>query len=139
MHESTSYSECAQVHATFETALITARTALAAEGFGIVSEIDVQATFAAKLGIDRDPYLILGACNPQIAHQALMVEPQLGTLLPCNVAVFVLDGHTYVSIISAERMLGMVQNPALTLLAKDVGARLERVLAQIRNELTNSG
>ena len=134
MLDSTTYSECRALDASFDDALTSTRAALAEEGFGVVSEIDVQATLRAKLGVEREPYTILGACNPQLAHQALTVEPQLGALLPCNVTVFVLDGQTYVSSVSAEQMLGMVGNPSLAPVAREVGARLERVLGHIAGE-----
>ena len=131
MLDSTTYSECRALDASFDQALARTRTALADEGFGVLSEIDVQATLAAKLGVEREPYTILGACNPQLANQALTAEPQLGALLPCNVTVFVYDGQTYVSSVAAEQMLGIVGNPALAPIAREVGARLERVLGHI--------
>jgi uncharacterized protein (DUF302 family) len=121
---------------SFDNVLAQTRAALAAEGFGILCEIDVQATMRAKLGVEREPYTILGACNPPLAHQALTAEPQLGVLLPCNVVVFVEHGDTYVSAVSSERMLGMVGNPALEPIAREVGARLERVLDQIATQST---
>ncbi len=125
MLEPTTYSDCRSLDASFDDALSRTRTALAEEGFGVVSEIDVQATLNEKLGVDRERYTILGACNPRLADQALSVEPQLGALLPCNVSVFVLNGQTYVSAISAEDMLGMVDNPSLAPIASEIGARLE--------------
>ena len=131
MLDSTTYSECRALDASFDDALARTRNALADEGFGVVSEIDVQATLHAKLDVEREPYTILGACNPQLAHQALAAEPQLGALLPCNVTVFVLDGQTYVSSVSADQMLGMVGNPSLAPIAREVGARLNRVLGHI--------
>lgn len=113
---------------TFAAAVAATRTALAEAGFGVLCEIDVQATMKAKLGIDRDPYLILGACNPTLAHRALEAEPDLGALLPCNVVVSVRDGRTRVSAVAAETMLGMVGNPALAPVAAEVGERLRAVL-----------
>jgi uncharacterized protein (DUF302 family) len=101
---------------------------LAAEGFGVLCEIDVQATLAAKLGIEREPYLILGACNPPLAHRALETEPELGTLLPCNVIVYEQQGRTHVAAIDAEQMLALVGNNDLTDTATEVRRRLARVV-----------
>ena len=131
MLKSTTYSDCRSLATSFDDALARARTALADEGFGVVSEIDVQATLNEKLGVDRERYTILGACNPQLADQALRIEPQLGALLPCNVCVFVLNGQTYVSAISADDMFGVVDNPSLAPIASEIGARLGRALARI--------
>jgi uncharacterized protein (DUF302 family) len=108
------------------------KAALAAEGFGILTEIDVQATFKKKLDIDRKPYLILGACNPKLAHQALTAEPAIGTLLPCNVTVFEGDDDAiYVQAIHPAAMFSVVQNPAMTPIVEEVTARLERALAAL--------
>jgi uncharacterized protein (DUF302 family) len=107
------------------------REELKAEGFGILCEIDVQATLKEKLGVDREPYVILGACNPPLAHQALEAEPDLGTLLPCNVVVYRHDGVTHVSAIDAERMLSIVGRDELAPVAAEVRRRLAAVVERV--------
>jgi uncharacterized protein (DUF302 family) len=108
------------------------RAALAAEGFGVLTEIDVQATLEKKLGVARRPYLILGACNPPLAHRALEAEPAVGVFLPCNVTVFEGDdGGIYVQAIRPEAMFALIEAPAMEPIAREVGARLERVMAAI--------
>jgi len=109
--------------------------ALAAEGFGIISRVDMHAAFKEKLGIDFPPYSILGACNPKLAHTAVTAAPAIGLLLPCNVTVEQVDGGTRVRIPDAEEMLGgagLSDAPELTELAEDAGARLARVVAVLR-------
>lgn len=128
----TEYSHAIDLDRGFDEVLARTREALAAEGFGVLTEIDVQATMKAKLDVDREPYVILGACNPPLAHQALEVEPDLGVLLPCNVVVYRTGGRTRVSAVAAGQMLGMVGNPGLEPVAAEVGARLTRVLADIQ-------
>jgi uncharacterized protein (DUF302 family) len=98
------------------------------EGFGVLCEIDVQATLREKLGVEQEPYTILGACNPPLAHQALSVEPELGTLLPCNVVVYERDGETHISAIDANRMLSVVGNGALAPIAVQVRDKLAAVV-----------
>jgi uncharacterized protein (DUF302 family) len=88
----------------------------------------VQATLREKLGVEQEPYLILGACNPPLAHQALEAEPELGTLLPCNVVVYRRDGATHVSAIDAERMLSIVGKEELAPVAAEVRRRLAAVV-----------
>jgi uncharacterized protein (DUF302 family) len=100
------------------------RAELKTEGFGVLCEIDVQATLRQKLGVEGEPYMILGACNPPLAHQALQAEPDLGVLLPCNVVVYQRGGETQISAIDPERMLSIVDNHELTRVAADVKARL---------------
>ena len=104
------------------------REELAAAGFGVLSEIDVQATLKKKLGADREPCLILGACNPPLAHRALEAEPELGTLLPCNVVVYQQDGETHIAAVDAEQMLSIVGNDELATTASEVRRRLSGVV-----------
>ncbi len=101
------------------------------EGFGVLCEIDVAATLKSKLDVEFRPYVILGACNPQLARQALETEPQLGLLLPCNVVVSAEHGTTTVSAIDAAAMMSVVGNAALDSIATDVNARLGRVLERV--------
>ena len=109
------------------------RAELKEEGFGVLCEIDVQATLREKLGVEQEPYTILGACNPPLAHQALGVEPELGTLLPCNVVVYERNGETHISAIDAERMLSIVDNDELLPVAAKVRAKLAAVVERAAN------
>jgi len=122
------YSLAIDLDRDFDDVVQATRAALADEGFGVLTEIDVQATMKAKLDVDRDEYLILGACNPPLAHQALEAEPELGVLLPCNVVVYRTGGRTRVSAVAAEQMLGMVGNEQLGPVATEVAQRMQRVL-----------
>jgi uncharacterized protein (DUF302 family) len=102
---------------------------LAKEGFGVLTEIDVAATMKKKLGLDMPPYRILGACNPQFAHRALEVEPQIGALLPCNVVVRSdAQGATVVEVMDPEAVLGLVGRPDIVPIAAEVRSRLQRML-----------
>ena len=106
------------------------RTTLAAEGFGIVSEIDLQATLLKKLGVQRRPYKILGACNPHFAKEALELEPGLGVFLPCNVDVWEDEGGVAVlQAVRPDKMIELAANPALRPLAAAIQLKLERALA----------
>jgi len=115
----------------FTDAVARVREALREEGFGVLSEIDVQATLREKLGEEREPYLILGACNPPYAHRALEAEPELGALLPCNVIVYERGGETHVSAADPVALLGLVDNPELDALAAEIRARIERALERV--------
>jgi len=115
----------------FEEAVERVRTELKTEGFGVLCEIDVQATMREKLGVEGEPYLILGACNPPLAHQALQAEPELGVLLPCNVIVYERDGETQISAIDPERMLSIVGNDELAPVATEVKERLGAVVERV--------
>jgi len=112
----------------FPAAVERCRSALAAEGFGVLTEIDVQATLKKKLGVDRPPYVILGACHPPSAHRALEAEPQVGVLLPCNVTVSVESGKTVVRAMDPAGVMGLIARPELASIATEVGAALRRVL-----------
>lgn len=115
----------------FEDAVPQVREALADQGFGILTEIDVQATMKAKLDVDVEPYLILGACNPPLAHTALTLEPSIGLLLPCNVTVRVEDGATVVQAMDPELLVTVVDKPGLQAVADEAGTRLAAALAQL--------
>lgn len=117
----------------YEEAVARTRDALATEGFGVLSEIDVRATLKKKLDVDIRPYIILGACNPPLAHRALTVEPEIGLLLPCNVIVREGDapGTSVVAAVDPEVSLGRVGNEALTPVAAEVKERLQRVLRSL--------
>ena len=124
----TDYTITATTDLPFAEAVERVRTELQAEGFGVLCEIDVQQTLKDKLDVDREPYLILGACNPPLAHRALEAEPGLGVLLPCNVVVYQRDGETTVSAVDAERMLSIVGNDVVEPIATDVRRRLAAVV-----------
>ncbi len=112
----------------FAEAVTRVREELAREGFGVLCEIDVQATLKQKLGVERDPYVILGACNPPLAHAALEAEPELGVLLPCNVVVYRRQGETHIAAVDAEQMLSIVGNDELAESAAEVRRRLSAVV-----------
>jgi uncharacterized protein (DUF302 family) len=119
----------AVVGGSFDETVARCREALAAEGFGVVSEIDIQATMKKKLGIDTARSLILGACHAPSAHRALTEAPEVGVLLPCNVTVSVEDGRTVVRAMRVETVLGILERPALAPVGEHVGAALRRVVA----------
>lgn len=115
----------------FTDAIARVTAALKAEGFGVLSTIDIQKTLHDKIGVDFEPYVILGACNPQLAYQALQAEHELGLLLPCNVIVHEHDGTVAVGIVDPAQMLGVVDNPALAPVAAEATERLRRVIAAL--------
>ncbi len=124
----TRYTLSATTGLAFDDAVERVREELKTEGFGVLCEIDVQATLREKLGVESERYLILGACNPQLAHRALEAEPELGVLLPCNVVVYERDGETHVAAIDAERMLSIVGKDELAPVAAEVRRRLAAVV-----------
>lgn len=122
------YSFSTTFDGSYEDAVTRATEELAKEGFGVLTEIDVKATLKKKLDIDRRPYIILGACNPVLANQALNAEPDIGVLLPCNVIVREEeDGSITVAFMDPQSVLQLVERDEVTPLATEVKSRLERV------------
>lgn len=115
----------------YETALPRVVDALKAEGFGVITEIDMKKTMKEKLDVDVASHTILGACNPKLAHAALEIEPDLGVLLPCNVVVYSTDQGTRVTAVNAGTMIGMVGNVKLDPIAAQIQERLDRVLESL--------
>ena len=127
-----SYGITTTVALPFDETVTAIRAALATQGFGVLTEIDVKATMKKKLDVDFDNYIILGACNPPLAHQALTAEPAIGLLLPCNVVVTEdVDGSAVVSAIDPYQMFKVVKRSGIEPIARDVGQRLRQVLASL--------
>jgi uncharacterized protein (DUF302 family) len=125
------YSFGKTVEGGFDKTIERVTQALAKEGFGVLTEIDVAATLKKKLGLDMPPYRILGACNPQFAHKALEAEPEIGALLPCNVVVRQTGGKTVVDIMDPLAVMQLVGKPEVEKIANEVRGRLDRVLAAL--------
>jgi uncharacterized protein (DUF302 family) len=108
-------------------------TALRAEGFGVLTEIDIAATMRARLGVERPAYVILGACNPPLAHRALEAEPSVGALLPCNVVIRADGDDTIVEAMDPDAVLSLIDDPEIHAVAMDARARLQRMVETIRD------
>lgn len=118
--------------APFDDAVAATREALAAEGFGVITEIDIRQTFKAKIGEEFRPYIILGACNPRLAFEALQLEDKVGAMLPCNVVVQqTADGRTEVSAIDPVASMQAIDNPALKDKAAMVADKLKAVIGRL--------
>lgn len=128
---STSYALGGPVSLGYEQAIARIKETLQAEGFGVLCEIDIAATMRAKMNVEKEPYVILGVCNPALALDALGIEPDLGLLMPCNVVVSQQGEQVFVKVIEPQRLLSLCENPALDGIAADVRARLERALAAV--------
>jgi uncharacterized protein (DUF302 family) len=126
------YQFSARVPLAYDYAIARVTAELKKEGFGILTEIDVKATLKKKLDVDFQRYIILGACNPVLANQALQEEPEIGLLLPCNVIVYEEDDGSVISIVDPSVMLGVVDNSALNQVAAEAEARLRRVVEAVQ-------
>ncbi len=115
----------------FEDVDARTRAALTNHGFGVLTEIDVQATMKKKIDVDMDSYRILGACNPNMAHQAIGMEPKIGAMLPCNVVLRAVDGGIEVSAIDPLQSMMAIDNQALKSVAGQVRDMLAQVVAEI--------
>ena len=133
VEQTTRYGIGTTVNLPFDRALARTREALAAEGFGVLTEIDVAATLKQKLDVTFPPYVILGACNPPLAHRALTAEREIGLLLPCNLVVYPADepGKTVVAAMDPVAAMELTGNERVWSVAYEVRVRLERVLAAL--------
>ncbi len=120
-----------QVKLTYEEAVAKTKSELQKQGFGVLTEIDVKATLKKKLNVDFDKYIILGACNPPFAHQALQAERDIGLLLPCNLIVYESGGKTFVAAAVPTMLMGMVGNDKLRGIAEQVEAKLKKAVDSI--------
>lgn len=136
MPTSTAYTFRATISLPVEQTRARVEAALTAEGFGVLTEIDVAATLKAKLGLVRPPYLILGACNPGLANAAIELEPSIGALLPCNVLIRQAEDatKTIVEILDPEAALGIAASEQVAPIAAEAAARLRRVLASVATD-----
>jgi uncharacterized protein (DUF302 family) len=125
------YGITKHVHLTYDDAVKKVTEELQKEGFGVLTTIDVKETLKKKLDVDFKRYIILGACNPPLAHRALRAEETIGLLLPCNVVVYEHEGETIVGAFDPMVMTELTDNPAIITLAKEVRAKLERVIAAV--------
>ncbi len=134
MKTQTKYTFGTRVSGTVAEVRPRVEAALKAEGFGVLTEIDVQATMKAKLGVERAPYVILGACNPPLANRALEADPSVGALLPCNVVLRADGDRTIVEAMDPETALGIVEAPAMEPIAREARERLERAISSLETE-----
>jgi len=130
-----SYTLTATVQHNYDQTLELVRGALAEEGFGVITEIDMSATLKAKLDVDMPPQIILGACRPELAHQAILADPSIAALLPCNVVVRTVDDHTtVVEAFDPAFMAGIAEGEAVRMVANDARERLTKMLETLSKE-----
>ena len=129
--ETSAYGITRTVRAGYQPTVARVKELLKDEGFGVLTEIDVQATLKQKLGKDVEPYVILGACNPKLADRALELEPDIGLLLPCNVVVAQRDDGTRVGVVNPQSMVAFTSNPALAEVSREADERLRRVIESV--------
>lgn len=126
-----SYGLTATVNAPFDAVVERVKEALAEQGFGVLTEIDIKATLKKKLDVDVTEQVILGACNPTYAHQALQMEPSIGLLLPCNVVVRSEGSATQVEMINPQTMVDVTNNPQMAAVADQVTGLLQAALDKV--------
>ena len=126
------YGLTARIDRPFDEVVDDVKGALAEQGFGVLTEIDIQGTLKKKLDVDLEPQVILGACNPTFAHRALTLEPSIGLLLPCNVVVRSEDGATMVEMINPQTMVDVTDNPQIAEVAEAVTGLLAAALDAVR-------
>jgi uncharacterized protein (DUF302 family) len=131
MPETTTIAIEARTAASFDDAVARCRAELQREGFGVLTEIDIQAKLKEKLGVDLEPYLILGACHPPSAYRSLQAAPEIGVLLPCNVTVSRERGETVVRAMNPAGVMEAIANPEVHQVAAEVGAALRRVVERV--------
>ena len=129
--KNTRYGMVVTTNQSMEQAEAAIRDSLASEGFGILTEIDVAATLKEKLGVERAPYKILGACNPPLANRGLEAEEDLGLLLPCNVVVYAKGNQTVIAALEPQLMADISDNPELQDIASEARGRLQKALARL--------
>lgn len=117
-----------EIKLTYDEAVVKVKESLAKEGFGVLTEIDVKATLKKKIDVDFDKYVILGACSPKHAYNALLAEKDIGLLLPCNVVVYEDDGKIFASAIVPSVAMSMVENDSLKDIATEVDEKLKKVI-----------
>jgi len=122
------YGYTKQVKLSFDKAVEKVKEELSKEGFGILTEINVKDTLKEKIDVDFDNYIILGACNPSLAHKALQAEQEIGLLLPCNVIVYEKDGEVFVSGIMPTVAMGMVENEKLSCIGEEAEEKMKKVI-----------
>ena len=130
-----SFTMTTTITETYDDAVAAVRAALTDQGFGVLTEIDLKAVLKDKLDVDIDPQVILGACRPPLAYEAIRAEPSIAAVLPCNVVVRALDeGHCVVEAFDPDAMMGLSDNPALTTIATDARTRLLAAFAALDGE-----
>ena len=123
-----------ELDTTYDDTIGRVREALKDQGFGVLTEIDVRQTLKDKLDVDIEPQVILGACNPQLAHRALEIDPRVATLLPCNVVVRTENGRTVVEALDPKLIAEVPGNPALAPIAEEAGQRIQAALDALANQ-----
>ncbi len=131
VEQRTGYGFGVKLKLPYDEAIERTKAALKEQGFGVLTEIDVRKTMKEKLDVDFRRYIILGACNPPLAHQAFTAEIDIGLLLPCNVVVYEVEGGSIVAAMDPGAALGLVKNPALDRIAEEVDARLRMALESL--------